>query len=148
MVKWPHCHAECIQRWQCYNRTWQSIPIYNCCREKRVFVIVQGCVILTQCEGWLCLVTLEGCSKFCGKGNATSPCIILNSIITLASALLCSSVLSPSWFCICVTLEYEEYAFCVLIARRWTILSLFTSFFVYGLQTVLAYSTWGRTMVL
>ena len=64
--------------------------------KKRVFVIVHRCVNLTQCEGWLCLVILEGCSKYCGKGIATNPCIILKSIITLASALLCSSVLSPS----------------------------------------------------
>ena len=73
-----------------------SLFQYTTAVGKQVFVIVQGCVNLTQCEGWLCLVILEGCSKFCGKGNATSPCIILNSIITLASALLCSSVLSPS----------------------------------------------------
>ena len=46
--------------------------------------------------GWLCRVILEGCSKYDGKGIATTPCIILNNIITLASALLCSSVLSLS----------------------------------------------------
>ena len=41
---------ESIQRWQCYNKTWQSISIYNCCNEERVPVIVHGCVYLTQCE--------------------------------------------------------------------------------------------------
>ena len=43
---------------------------------------------LTQCEGWLCLVILEGCSKYCGKGIATSPCIILKRFWSCANDAL------------------------------------------------------------
>ena len=103
---------------------------------------------MKMCGGMALLLRVAGMSREL-VGIRTRLLAILYSKVRRATFIRTQRLGQPRWLIIsvspvqlspCLNLPHTQRA-----ARRWTISTRWVCFFVWGSQTVLQYSTWGRT---
>ena len=133
---------------QLHNVWWQQIPIPHCSWENDIFLVsirqdsiwnALLCVFLERRQGGISLFSLV---------MDTSSLSIVYIIISLAFVLLFANGLHLSLWSMLLTLDRFLWLLTTYLAVLLCTASiLFISVFVWGFQTILAYSSNGRTSV-